>query len=64
MPEITRYKLEVLAESNDIQSDFDLDEFDTDAADAARYRFLCDDIDSDELIAIIEDIVGSYNSGK
>jgi hypothetical protein len=60
MPEITKYKLQVLAESNALTQGLPLDEYDADAADAARYRFLCDDHDSDEFIGLIEEIVASY----
>jgi hypothetical protein len=60
MPEVTVYKLQVLTESNRLTRGLELDEYDADAADAARYRFLCDDLDSDEFIAVIEDIVDSY----
>jgi len=61
MPEVTKYKLEVLSEANALTLGVSMDEFDTDAVDAAKYRFLCDDLDSDELIAIIEDVVNSYH---
>ena len=60
-PEITKYKLKVLSEAAKLTEGFELDDYDADACDAARYRFLCDTHDSDEFIGIIEEIVNTYN---
>lgn len=60
-PEITKYKLTILAEADQLTEGVQMDEYDTDSCDAARYRFLCDVLDSDEFVNAIEEIVETYD---